>query len=243
MSSTARSPIVVAFKTLLIVAAAVALGSADDSRRAPTQFNEFTVAQLQDAMNDGRLTSERLTQYYIDRIFALDQNGPGVNSVIELNPDAIELAERADAMRRVRSDHREVPAPRHSCAPEGQRRYRRQDADDRRIVRAGWRARGPGLDGGRQSCAPQAPSFWARRTCPSGRTSARHIRAAAGRGAAASRTIPTRSIATRADPVRDRARRRPPTLRRSRSAVKPTAASSVREASTASRASSRRLEW
>ncbi len=100
MSSIARSPIVVAFKTLLIVAAAVALGSADDSRRAPTQFNEFTVAQLQDAMKDGRLTSERLTQYYIDRIFALDQNGPGVNSVIELNPDAIELAERADAMRR-----------------------------------------------------------------------------------------------------------------------------------------------
>ena len=100
MSSTARSPIVVAFKTLLIVVAAVALGSADDSRRAPTQFNEFTVAQLQDAMNNGRLTSERLTRSYIDRIFALDQNGPGVNSVIELNPDAIELAERADAMRR-----------------------------------------------------------------------------------------------------------------------------------------------
>ena len=51
-------------------------------------------------MNDGRLTSQRLTQLYIDRIFALDQNGPAVNSVIELNLDAIEMAERADAMRR-----------------------------------------------------------------------------------------------------------------------------------------------
>jgi amidase len=100
MSSISRRPTVVALKTLLIVVAAVALGSADDSRRAPTQFNEFTVEQLQDAMSHGRLTSERLTQYYIDRIFALDQNGPGVNSVIELNPDAIELAERADALRR-----------------------------------------------------------------------------------------------------------------------------------------------
>jgi len=101
MISQARGPFVVAFKTLLIIVAAVALGSAEqDSRRAPTQFNEFTIAQLQEAMTDGRLTSERLTRYYIDRIFALDQNGPGVNAVIELNPDAIELAERADALRR-----------------------------------------------------------------------------------------------------------------------------------------------
>ena len=100
MSSIARRPIVVGFKTLLIVAAAVALGSAQDCHEVPTQFNEFTVAQLQDAMSHGRLTSEGLTRYYIDRIFALDQNGPGVNSVIELNPDAIELAEKADAMRR-----------------------------------------------------------------------------------------------------------------------------------------------
>jgi amidase len=100
MSSIARSPIVVAFKTLLIFAAAVALGSAQGSHEVPTQFNEFTVAQLQEAMSHGRITSEGLTRYYIDRIFALDQNGPGVNSVIEINPDAIELAEKADAMRR-----------------------------------------------------------------------------------------------------------------------------------------------
>ncbi len=51
-------------------------------------------------MTAGRLTSERLTRYYIDRIVALDQNGPAVNAVIELNPDAVELAEKADAMRR-----------------------------------------------------------------------------------------------------------------------------------------------
>jgi amidase len=100
MSSIARSSIVVALKTLLIFAAAVALGSAQGSREAPKEFNEFTVAQLQDAMNSHQLKSERLTRYYLDRIFALDQNGPGVNSVIELNPDAIALAENADAMRR-----------------------------------------------------------------------------------------------------------------------------------------------
>ena len=100
MSFTARNAFVVAFKTLLICAAAVALGAAQNSHDVPTQFNDFTLAQLQDAMTHGRITSERLTQYYLDRIFALDQNGPGVNSVIELNPDAIELAEKADALRR-----------------------------------------------------------------------------------------------------------------------------------------------
>jgi amidase len=106
MSSTATGRIVFGFKVLLMTVAAVTLGSAQSlqnsqsSHEPPTQFNEFTVAQLQQAMSDGRLTSERLTRFYLDRIFALDQNGPGVNSVIELNPDAIELAENADAMRR-----------------------------------------------------------------------------------------------------------------------------------------------
>src|SRR5262245_9926181 len=99
MSSIVRGRIVFAF-TVPLVAAAVTLVFAQRTRVVPAQFNEFTVAQLQEAMNDGRLTSERLTRFYIDRILALDQNGPGVNSVIELNPDAIELAERADAMRR-----------------------------------------------------------------------------------------------------------------------------------------------
>ena len=100
MSTTARNAIVVAFKTVLICAAAVALGAAQNSHDVPTHFNDFTLAQLQDAMTHGRITSEGLTRYYLDRIFALDQNGPGVNAVIELNPDAIELAEKADALRR-----------------------------------------------------------------------------------------------------------------------------------------------
>ena len=100
MASSPRRPLVATFTALLISATAVALNSAQRSREVPTEFNELTVAQLQEAMSTHRLTSERLTRYYLDRIFALDQNGPGVNAVIELNPDAIELAERADAMRR-----------------------------------------------------------------------------------------------------------------------------------------------
>src|SRR5947209_18182784 len=66
---------------------------------APTQFNEATVADLQADMAAGRLTSVQLTQYYVDRILALDQGGPNVNSVIELNPDALAMAQSADTLR------------------------------------------------------------------------------------------------------------------------------------------------
>jgi amidase len=63
-------------------------------------FREATVAQLQAEMAAGRLTSERLTRAYIDRIHALDSSGPGVNSIMELNPDALALARKADELRR-----------------------------------------------------------------------------------------------------------------------------------------------
>src|SRR5438874_5598516 len=66
---------------------------------APTTYNEFTVAQLQAEMAGGRLTSVQLTQFYLDRIAALDQAGPNVNSVIELNLDALKLARSADNRR------------------------------------------------------------------------------------------------------------------------------------------------
>jgi amidase len=72
----------------------------DDEDKIPTRFNEATVAQLQAMMASGRLTSEDLTEYYIARIIGLDQNGPGVNAVIELNPDALAMARRADKLRR-----------------------------------------------------------------------------------------------------------------------------------------------
>jgi len=65
----------------------------------PTNHNEETVAQLQAEMASGKLTSVQLTQYYVDRILALDQGGPNINSVIELNPDALVMAQSADALR------------------------------------------------------------------------------------------------------------------------------------------------
>jgi amidase len=68
---------------------------------APTKFNEWTIAQLQAQMQAGTLTSVQLTQFYLDRIAALDQSGTdgGVNSIIELNPEALAIAQHADDLR------------------------------------------------------------------------------------------------------------------------------------------------
>jgi amidase len=51
-------------------------------------------------MASGKTSSVKLTRDYIARIQALDQSGPNVNSVIELNPDAPEMAKHADELRR-----------------------------------------------------------------------------------------------------------------------------------------------
>ncbi len=93
--------------TLFLVAALAATSAA--AQNAPTNLNEKTVAQLQQMMASGQLSSAQLTQYYIDRILALDQNGPGVNAVIELNPDAIAIAKSLDQER----VHGKVRGPMH----------------------------------------------------------------------------------------------------------------------------------
>src|SRR5256886_7018076 len=85
--------------TRILIGTALALVAFSARAQAPTNLNEKTVAQLQSMMASGQLTSVQLTQYYIDRIHGLDQNGPGVNSVIELNPDAVSIAASLDAMR------------------------------------------------------------------------------------------------------------------------------------------------
>src|SRR3989441_241696 len=82
-----------------LLGASLALVALSARADAPRNLNEKSVAELQAMMAEGELTSLQLTQYYIDRINQLDQNGPGVNAVIELNPDALAIAGNADSMR------------------------------------------------------------------------------------------------------------------------------------------------
>jgi amidase len=63
-------------------------------------FEEATIAELQAAMESGRLSSRRLTQAYLRRIRQIDLSGIQLNSVIEVNPDALDIARELDAERR-----------------------------------------------------------------------------------------------------------------------------------------------
>jgi amidase len=61
---------------------------------------EWTISELQEKMEAGELTSHQIAELYLQRIEAVDKNGPYINSIIELNPDALEVADALDAERK-----------------------------------------------------------------------------------------------------------------------------------------------
>ena len=65
-------------------------------------LEEQTIADLRAAMAGGALTSRRLVEAYLERIQALDTSGPALRAVIEVNPDALAIAEALD---RERAEH------------------------------------------------------------------------------------------------------------------------------------------
>ena len=58
---------------------------------APFDVVEATIAQVHDAMRAGRLTCRDLVGAYLKRIDAYDKNGPGLNSIVVVNPDVDKL--------------------------------------------------------------------------------------------------------------------------------------------------------
>ncbi len=69
----------------------------DQSPDSGISVMEATVAGVHAAMREGRLTARQLVQGYLDRIAAYDNSGPGINSVLRLNPHALAEADRMDA--------------------------------------------------------------------------------------------------------------------------------------------------
>ncbi len=64
------------------------------------ELNEITVDRLRELMQNGTYSSEDIVKLYLDRIQKVDVEGPGLNSVIELNPDALDIARKLDDERR-----------------------------------------------------------------------------------------------------------------------------------------------
>jgi amidase len=68
----------------------------------PFELGEITVAELQGEMRSGRLTARSLAEKYLARIEKVDKHGPAVNSVIEVNPDALAMAAELDRERKAK---------------------------------------------------------------------------------------------------------------------------------------------
>ena len=65
----------------------------------PFELDEITISELQDAINSRRFTSGALVERYTARIHEIDKQGPAINSIIELNPDASSIAAALDRER------------------------------------------------------------------------------------------------------------------------------------------------
>jgi len=76
------------------------------------QLEELTVADFQAGLKSGKLTARRVAEMYLKRIEEVDRHGPALNSVIEVNPEALAIADALDRERkqgRVRGPLHGVP--------------------------------------------------------------------------------------------------------------------------------------
>jgi amidase len=69
---------------------------------SPFELDELTISDLQDGMKSGKFTSRSLVEKYSNRIDEIDKHGPAINSVIELNPDALAIAATLDQERKLK---------------------------------------------------------------------------------------------------------------------------------------------
>ena len=66
------------------------------------ELEEVTISQLQDGMKSGKWTARSIAAKYLKRIEALDRQGVALNSIIELNPDALSIADALDRERKTK---------------------------------------------------------------------------------------------------------------------------------------------
>jgi amidase len=83
-----------------------------NSKNLFTHIEEVSIAELQSAMATGALTALQLVELYLERIERLDRQGPTLNSIIEINPDARAIARALDEERAVKG----VRSPLHGIA-------------------------------------------------------------------------------------------------------------------------------
>jgi len=83
--------------------AARAIATPTSTPEVPSfELDELTISDLQDGMKSGKFTARSLVEKYCARIAEIDKSGPKVNSIMEVNPDALSIAEALDVERKAK---------------------------------------------------------------------------------------------------------------------------------------------
>jgi len=92
--------------------ARVSFAAAPGAQTGKFDWEELTISDAQAAMKSGKVSARRLAEMYLERVGKIDRSGPALNSVIELNPEALSIADALDGERkqgRVRGPLHGVP--------------------------------------------------------------------------------------------------------------------------------------
>ncbi len=87
---------------MLLLALTATPAFSKSAEQASFPIEEATIADLQRAMESGELTSRSIVEMYIQRINTLDKSGPTLRSVLEVNPDALVIADALDQERQTK---------------------------------------------------------------------------------------------------------------------------------------------
>ncbi|MDX8044417.1 amidase family protein [Gracilibacillus sp. S3-1-1] len=98
MPKANKKNVAIVLGSLAGAAAAIGIASKVKSNKSFV-LEEATLEEIQKALTARKISSKELTQMYIDRIEQYDQAGPTLKSIIEINPDALQIAEELDRNR------------------------------------------------------------------------------------------------------------------------------------------------
>jgi amidase len=82
--------------TLCFITCKTPVNNKSEKKPDNSWVEELTISQLQQGYKEHKYTVKEVVQVYLDRISELDKNGPRLNSIIVINPDALAIAEELD---------------------------------------------------------------------------------------------------------------------------------------------------
>jgi amidase len=91
-----RISILLASLMLFMIMCKSPVGKVENPAETKTYLEEMTIAQLQQGYKEGKFTISQVVTDYLSRIEAIDKKGPALNSIICINPDAVQIAQELD---------------------------------------------------------------------------------------------------------------------------------------------------